>query len=330
MLEKEHKILVAGARGMVGSALVRCFQAQGFTHLLTPSHQELDYTDQLSVRTYLTANRPDIIVIAAAKVGGIWANMTYPADFMYENLMIASNLIHEAHKANISRLLFLGSSCIYPREAPQPIPEKALLTGPLEKTNEAYALAKIAGIKMCEYYRTQYGRSYISAMPTNLYGPKDNYHPENSHVIPGLIRRFHEAKCNKDTTVSIWGTGNALREFLYVDDLARACLHLLQHYDAPEQINIGSQDEVTIRELSGLIAKTVGFPGTITHDLTKPDGTPRKKTDITRISALGWQPRISLEEGLKLSYADFLTNLTQVEPSLDPTLNLDHDLDLHV
>lgn len=312
MLEKEHKILVAGARGMVGSALVRCFQAQGYTHLLTPSHQKLDYTDQLSVRNYLSINRPDIIVIAAAKVGGIWANMTYPAEFMYNNLMIAANLIHEAHKADISRLLFLGSSCIYPRESPQPIPEAALLTGPLEKTNEAYALAKIAGVKMCEYYRKQYGRSYISAMPTNLYGPKDNYHPENSHVIPGLIRRFHEAKCNRDKTVPIWGTGSALREFLYVDDLARACLHLLKHYDAPEQINIGSQDEVSIGELAALIATTVGFSGTITQDLTKPDGTPRKKTDTSRISALGWRSQVPLKEGLALSYADFLTNYSSL------------------
>src|ERR1700733_2592153 len=304
MLEKKDKILIAGAYGMVGSALVRCFQMQGYSQLLTPSHQELDYTDQRAVRTFMQAMRPDVVVIAAAKVGGIWANMTYPAEFIYINLMIACNLIHESHNAEVSRLLYLGSSCIYPREAPQPIAEAALLTGPLEKTNEAYALAKIAGVKMCQNYREQYGRCYISAMPTNLYGPNDNYHPENSHVIPALIRRFHTAQLNSDPEVAIWGTGNAFREFLYVDDLARACLHLLKYYDEPLQINIGSEDEVTILQLAEMIATVVGYEGKITCDLSKPDGSPRKKTDIQRITSLGWKPILSLKEGLQKSYED--------------------------
>jgi len=305
MLEKSDKILIAGAHGMVGSALVRCFKKEHYHQLFTPSRQELDYTDQQAVRSYLHQKRPNVIVIAAAKVGGIWANMTYPAEFIYMNLMIACNLIHEAHAAGINRLLFLGSSCIYPREAPQPIPEHALLTGPLEKTNEAYALAKIAGIKMCQHYREQYGRCYISAMPTNLYGPNDNYHPQNAHVIPALIRRFHEAKTSEAAAVSIWGTGQALREFLYVDDLASACLHLLKQYDGLEHINIGSEEEITIRELALQVAEVVGYRGALMHDLSKPDGTPRKKTDISRILSLGWRPTISLGEGLHKSYVDF-------------------------
>lgn len=307
-INKQDKILIAGARGMVGSALTRCFLAHDYSHLLTPSRQELDYIDQQAVRAYLLRERPQVVVIAAAKVGGIWANMTYPAEFIYTNLMIACNLIHESHAVGVERLLYLGSSCIYPRHAPQPIPESALLTAPLEKTNEAYALAKISGIKMCQHYRAQYGRNYISAMPTNLYGPKDNYHPENAHVIPALIRRFHEAKIHSFLEVPVWGSGHALREFLYVDDLAKACLHLLQHYDSPDQINVGSEDEVSIRQLASLIAETVGYSGKITHDLTKPDGTPRKKTDITRITSLGWKPTIPLQEGLQKSYADFLAN----------------------
>jgi GDP-L-fucose synthase len=306
MLKKSDKILIAGAHGMVGSALVACLQAGGFHHLLTPPHAELDYTDQLSVRHFLEKHQPQIVIIAAAKVGGIWANMHYPAEFIYTNMMIGSNLIHESHRAGISRLLYLGSTCIYPRDAPQPIPEEALLTGPLEKTNEAYALAKIACIKMCQFYRAQYGRSYICAMPTNLYGPHDNYHPENSHVIPGMLRRVHEAKLNNAPSVPIWGTGHARREFLYVEDLASAVLHLLQSYDAQDPINIGSLDEVTIRDLAIEIAKTVGYSGEITHDLSKPDGTPRKKTDISRILSLGWKPTTSLPIGLAKTYQDFL------------------------
>ncbi len=293
---------------MVGSALVRCLELQGFERPLTPSRDELDCTEQGEVREYLQRHRPDIVVIAAAKVGGIWANQSYPAEFIYTNLAIATHLIHESHRVGVPRLLFLGSSCIYPREAPQPIPEEALLTGPLEKTNEAYALAKIAGIKLCQHYRAQYGRSYISAMPTNLYGPNDNYHPEHSHVIPALIRRFHEARLSKASSVTMWGTGSAKREFLYVDDLAEALLHLLHHYDDATPINVGSTEEFTIQEVAEKIADTVGYRGKVMHDLTKPDGTPRKKTDIQRILALGWSPKVSLAEGLVSTYADFLSN----------------------
>jgi GDP-L-fucose synthase len=305
MLKKKDKVLIAGAHGMVGSALCRCFRSQSYCALLTPTRREVDYVNQESVRLYLQEHKPDVVIVAAAKVGGIWANISYPAEFIYMNLMIACNLIHESHLAGVSRLLYLGSSCIYPRLAPQPIPEEALLTAPLEKTNEAYALAKIAGVKMCEYYRAQYGRSYISAMPTNLYGPKDNYHPENAHVIPALIRRFHEAKLNSSPEVAIWGRGSALREFLYVEDLAKACLHLLQHYDEPMQINVGSEEEISIEQLAHMIAAVVGYQGKITYDPSKPDGTPRKKTDIGRILALGWRPTIPLQEGLKRSYVDF-------------------------
>ena len=283
-LHPDQTILIAGAEGMVGSAMTRLLSKSGYSHLLTPSRAALDYTDQAAVKAYLAANRPDVVVIAAAKVGGIYANMTYPAEFIYTNLMIASNLIHESYQMGVQRLLYLGSTCIYPREAPQPIPEEALLTGPLEKTNEAYALAKIAGIKLCEYYRQQYGCRYISAMPTNLYGPGDTYHPENAHVIPALIRRFHEAKRAALAEVSIWGTGKALREFLYVEDLAEACLFLLKHYDAPEQINVGSDEEISILEVAKEIAAVVGYEGNLVQDLSKPDGTPRKKSDITRIT----------------------------------------------
>jgi GDP-L-fucose synthase len=306
MLQKNDKILIAGAQGMVGSALVRLFLAQGYTQLLTPTRQELDCTNQAAVRAYLQRQRPDIVVIAAAKVGGIWANMTYPAEFIYINLMIACNLIHESYAAQVRRLLYLGSSCIYPRDALQPIAEGALLSSPLEKTNEAYALAKIAGIKMCQYYRAQYGCSYISAMPANLYGPNDNYHPENSHVIPALIRRFHEAKKKSLSEVAIWGTGRALREFLYVDDLATACLYLLHHYDEADHINVGSEEELSIHDLALAIAKVIGYSGSVNYDLSKPDGMPRKKSDIRRILSLGWRPTIPLSVGLKISYADFL------------------------
>ena len=294
---------------MVGSALAACLYGEGYDNLLAPSHSELDCIDQLAVRNYLQAHKPQVVVIAAAKVGGIWANMTYPAEFIYENLMIGSNLIHESHQADIPRLLYLGSTCIYPREAPQPMAEEVLLTGPLEETNEAYALAKIACIKMCQFYRAQYGRSYISAMPTNLYGPGDNYHPENSHVIPGLLRRFHEAKSSGSQTVQIWGTGQARREFLYVEDLARALLHLLQHYDEPGHINVGSLEEVAILHLAKQVALAVGYKGRIIHDLSKPDGMPRKKTDLSRILSLGWKPTISLEEGLKRTYQAFKNSL---------------------
>lgn len=304
-LHIDHKILIAGANGMVGSALSRELKGEGYQRLLLPCRKELDYTHQAAVRKYLKINKPDVVIVAAARVGGIYANMTYPAEFIYTNLMIASNLIHESYQAGVRRLLYLGSTCIYPREAPQPISEKALLTGPLEKTNEAYALAKIAGIKLCQYYRQQYGCRYISAMPTNLYGPGDNYHPENSHVIPGLIQRFHRAKEDNCPHVTVWGSGKALREFLYVEDLAKGCLYLLKHYNESEHINIGSQEEISIGELARLIAQVVGYKGEIIQDESKPDGTLRKKTDITKITGLGWKPHISLLEGLKRSYADF-------------------------
>ncbi|MCC5832960.1 MAG: GDP-L-fucose synthase [Chlamydiales bacterium] len=307
-LRTDQKIFIAGARGMVGSALTKLLSAKGYNSLLTPSPEELDCTDQSSVRAFISAHRPDVVIIAAAKVGGIYANMTYPAEFIYTNLMIASNLIHESYKAGVGRLLYLGSTCIYPREAPQPIPEEALLSGPLEVTNEAYALAKIAGIKLCQHYRLQYGCRYIAAMPTNLYGPGDNYHPENSHVIPGLMRRFHEAKEVDHPEVVIWGTGKALREFLYVDDLAKGCLFLLKHYDGPQHINIGSNEEVTIYRLAQMIAEVVGYRGELVQDLSKPDGTPRKKSDITRITKMGWAPEVPLFDGLKLSYQDFLAS----------------------
>jgi GDP-L-fucose synthase len=305
MLKKTDKILIAGSGGMVGQGLTRCLLREGYNNLLLPSRQEVDYTEQPAVRTYLRNNRPDVVIVAAAKVGGIWANMHYPAEFIYINLMIACNLIHESHLAGVPRLLYLGSSCIYPRNAPQPISEQALLSSPLEKTNEAYAIAKISGIKLCQTYRFQYGRQYISAMPTNLYGPNDSYHPENSHVIPALIRRFHEAKLASATEVTIWGSGSALREFLYVDDLAEACMHLLKHYNEGEQINIGSEEEISIHALATQIASVVGFNGKITHDFTKPEGTPRKKMDIQRILSLGWKPKTSLKEGLQKSYIDF-------------------------
>ncbi len=304
-LNPRHKILIAGAHGMVGSAFTRLLKVEGFNNLLIPTSKELDYTDQRAVRTYLQNERPDVVFVAAAKVGGIHANMTYPAEFIYTNLMIAANLINESYHADVGRLLYLGSTCIYPREAPQPIPESALLTGPLEKTNEAYALAKIAGVKLCQHYREQYGCRYISAMPTNLYGPGDNYHPENAHVLPALIRRFHEAKLAKSPEVVIWGTGKVRREFLYVEDLAKACLFLLRHYDAPSHINIGSNDEYTILEVAQEVARVVGYEGRLVHDLSKPDGTPRKKSDSTLIMSLGWSPETPLRMGLKVSYEDF-------------------------
>jgi len=291
---------------MVGSALVRALQARGYQKLLTPTRHVLDCLQQQAVATYLQEHRPDIVVIAAAKVGGIVANASFPADFLYENLMIAANLIHGAHLAGVSRLLFLGSTCIYPRHAPQPISEDALLSAPLEATNEAYAVAKICGVKLCQYYQQQHGRNYISAMPTNLYGPGDRYHLEYSHVIPALMMRFHEAKLEQAPSVTVWGTGRALREFLYVDDLAQACLFLLQSYHNPMPINIGSHEEVSIAQLAQMIADTVGYKGSITYDTSRPDGTPRKKTDISKITQLGWRPTTTLKEGLSLTYQDFL------------------------
>lgn len=303
------KIFIAGHRGMVGSALVREAEKQGGFEVLTTTRSELDLCDQSAVFKYLEDQKPDIVVIAAAKVGGIHANSTYPADFIYENLAIASNLVEGSRRADVPRVLFLGSTCIYPKMAPQPMPEDCLLTSPLEITNEAYAVAKIAGLKLCQHYRAQHGLAYHSAMPTNLYGPGDNYHPENSHVIPALIRRFHEAKERGDASVTIWGTGTPRREFLHVDDLAQACFHLLSLDSPPDWVNVGVGDDVTILHLASLVAKTVDFTGEILTDPSKPDGTPRKLVDITKIKETGWSPKVPFEEGLAAAYQDFLSTL---------------------
>jgi GDP-L-fucose synthase len=311
------RIYVAGHRGMVGSAIVRALERHGGYAVVTRTHAELDLIEQQAVREFFRAERPDAVVMAAAKVGGIHANDAYPAEFIYENLMVQANVIHEAWRAGTRRLLFLGSSCIYPRLAPQPMREEVLLTGKLEPTNEPYAIAKIAGIKQCEAYNRQYGTDFRSVMPTNLYGPGDNYHAENSHVIPGLLRRFHEAKAAGAPEVVIWGTGSPRREFLYVDDLADASVRVLQldraTYDsvtlpALSHINVGSGEDISIRDLAELIGKVVGYRGRIEYDAAKPDGAPRKLMDIGRLKALGWCPRVALEEGLAMAYQDFLTS----------------------
>lgn len=306
MLDPQTSIYVAGHRGMVGSAVVRCLQQQGFSRLLLRSRTELDLTNQTAVQSFFDEHRPDAVVFAAARVGGILANSTYPADFLYENLIMASNAVNAAFNAGTRRFLFLGSTCIYPRLAPQPIPEDSLLTLPLEPTNEAYAIAKIAGLKLCEFYRRQHSVLFHSAMPTNLYGPGDNYHPENSHVLPAMIRRFHEAAVTGAQEVRIWGTGTPLREFLHVNDLAAAILHLLQLPDPPDLVNVGSGQEISILELAQLVARVVGYSGRITTDPSKPDGTPRKLCDIRRIQSTGWQPRITLEDGIRDAWQDFL------------------------
>jgi len=314
-VDPEAKVYVAGHRGMVGAAIVRALARRGATRIVTRTHAELDLASQADVRAFFESECPDSVVLAAAKVGGIHANDTYPADFIYENLMIEANVIHEAWRAGVKHLLFLGSSCIYPRMAGQPMREDALLTGPLEPTNEPYAIAKIAGIKLCESYNRQHGTDYRSVMPTNLYGPGDNYHPENSHVIPALIRRFHEAKEAGADKVVIWGTGTPRREFLYVDDMAEACVHVMEldraAYEANTRpmlshINVGTGEDIAIAELAALVAKTVGFRGRIEQDPSKPDGTPRKLMDVGRLRALGWAPRVGLAEGLALAYRDFL------------------------
>jgi GDP-L-fucose synthase len=311
------KIYVAGHRGMVGSAIVRRLLAQGVARerIVTRTHSELDLTDQAAVRAFFEAERPDEVYLAAAKVGGIHANNTYPADFIYVNLMIQANVINSAFATGVRKLLFLGSSCIYPKLAPQPMAEAALLTGTLEATNEPYAIAKIAGIKLCESYNRQHGVDYRSVMPTNLYGPGDNYHPENSHVIPALLRRFHEARQQGAPAVVIWGSGTPRREFLYVDDMAAASVHVMnlepgvyREHTEPmlSHINVGFGDDLTILELAQLVASTVGYSGRVELDPGKPDGTPRKLMDSTRLRALGWQPRVALEEGLRLAYEDFM------------------------
>ena len=304
------KLFIAGHRGMVGSALVREAAKLGGYQVITTTRDQLDLCSQEAVFDFLATEKPDIVIIAAAKVGGIHANSTYPADFIYENLTIAANLIEGSRQADVPRVLFLGSSCIYPKMAPQPMPEDCLLTSPLEVTNEAYAIAKIAGLKLCQHYRAQHGITYHSAMPTNLYGPGDNYHPENSHVIPALIRRFHEAKENGAETVTIWGTGTPRREFLHVDDLAAACFHLLSLDSPPDWVNVGVGEDVTIFELASLVAETVGYQGQILTDPTKPDGTPRKLLDISLIKNTGWSPVVPFRDGLAAAYQDFLTTLS--------------------
>jgi len=302
-LKTDAKIFVTGHRGMVGSALVRRLQAGGYTRLITRTHEELDLVDQHAVHAFLAAECPDYIFIAAAKVGGIQANNVYRADFLYQNLMIAANLIHGAHLAGVQRLMFLASSCIYPREAPQPITEDSLLTGALEQTNEPYAIAKIAGVKLAESYNRQHGRQYVSVMPTNLYGPNDNYDLATSHVLPALIRKAHEAKQRGDTELVVWGSGTPRREFLYVDDLADACVHLMERgYDGP-LVNIGCGEDVTIRELAETVMDVVGCRAKITFDASKPDGTPRKLLDVSRLATLGWRARTPLREGIAHAYA---------------------------
>lgn len=318
-MNKSAKIYVAGHRGLVGSALVRQLQAQGYSNLLTRTRAELDLTDQRAVATFFAAEKPDYVFLAAAKVGGIHANNTYPADFIHDNLLIQNNVIHQSYVNGVKRLLFLGSSCIYPRDCPQPIKEEYLLTGPLEPTNRPYALAKISGIEMCWSYNRQYGTQYLAAMPTNLYGPGDNYHPENSHVIPALIRKFHEAKINGADTVTIWGTGTPKREFLYSDDMAEACLFLMQlpenefrlllahdrNDGLPPLVNVGAGTDITIKELAELIGSIVGYSGDLIFDKTKPDGTMRKMMDVSLINSLGWKRSTSLHDGLVVAYENY-------------------------
>jgi len=299
------KIYIAGHLGMVGSSIRRKLVREGFDHFVERSSGQLDLREQERVRAFFEKEKPDYVFLAAAKVGGIVANNTYRADFIYDNLMVQTNIIHEAYRAKVKKLVFLGSSCIYPKLAPQPLREEYLLTGPLEHTNEPYAIAKIAGIKTCEAYRDQYGCNFISVMPTNLYGPNDNYHPQNAHVLPALIRRFHEAKINKDPSVIVWGTGAVRREFLHSDDFADACFYLMQHYDEREFVNIGSGNDISIKELAMLIREIVGYEGELRFDHSKPDGTPRKLMDISRLSALGWAPKISLKQGIAEVYQDF-------------------------
>lgn len=306
MLTPDTSIYVAGHRGMVGSALVRALQAQGCTRLLLRTHKELDLLDQAAVDAFFAKEKPGVAIIAAARVGGIHANNAYPAQFIHENLAIALNTVHAAYRHGVKRLLFLGSSCIYPKHAPQPMPEDCLLTGPLEPTNEAYAIAKIAGLKLCQFYRREHGVLFHSAMPTNLYGPGDYYHPTNSHVLPALLRRFHEAKLAGLPEVTLWGTGTPRREFLHTDDLAAGCLHLLQLENPPDWVNLGYGDDVTILELAGLVKEVTGFAGRLVFDATKPDGTPRKLMDNARIRATGWAPRVNLREGVTRTYQDFL------------------------
>lgn len=312
-MEKEAKIYVAGHRGMVGSAIVRQLNRQGYNNIITRTHAQLDLTDQRAVDSFFETEKPDYVFLAAAKVGGIVANAKAPADFMYENMMLEMNVIHAAWKSGVKKLQFLGSSCIYPRMAPQPMPESCLLTSALEQTNEAYALAKISGLKYCSYLRRQYGADFISVMPTNLYGPNDNYHPEHSHVLPALIRRFHEAKESGAESVTCWGDGSPLREFLYVDDLADLCVFLMNNYSGEETVNAGTGKELTIRELTEMVARVIGYEGRIEWDTTRPNGTPRKLLDVSKATRLGWTYTTELETGIRLAYSDFLTNPLRAE-----------------
>lgn len=312
-MEKNGKIYIAGHRGMVGSAICRALKKNGYDNLIMRTHNELDLSRQNEVETFFEEEKPEYVFLGAAKVGGILANSEASADFMYENMILEMNVIHSAWQNGCKKLLFLGSSCIYPRMAAQPMPENCLLTGELEKTNEAYALAKISGLKYCEYLNKQYGTDYISVMPTNLYGPNDNYHPIHSHVLPALIRRFHEAKERGMREVICWGTGKPLREFLYVDDLADACVYLMNYYSGNETVNVGTGKELTIKDLTELVAKTVGYTGGIRWDETKPDGTPRKLLDVSKLEKLGWHYTTELEEGIQLTYQDFIHNPMRTE-----------------
>ncbi|MDQ6905040.1 MAG: GDP-L-fucose synthase [Bacteroidota bacterium] len=311
-MNKQDKIYVAGHRGMVGSAIVRKLKEEGFTNIISKSSSELDLRNQQAVKDFFESEKPAYVFLAAAKVGGIMANNTYKADFLIDNLLIETNIIDAAYKNDVKKLMFLGSSCIYPKLAPQPLKEEYLLSGYLEATNEPYAIAKIAGIKLCEYYREQFGCNYISVMPTNLYGPNDNYDLQNSHVLPALIRKFHAAKINGDDNVTVWGSGSPKREFLYVDDLANACYYLMLNYNEKQFLNIGTGEDLTILELAELIKKITGFEGEIIWDKTKPDGTPRKLMDVSKAHSLGWKHEINLEEGIKKTYTNFL----QTEPEI--------------
>jgi len=307
-MNQQATLYVAGHRGMVGSAIVRNLQAKGYETIITRTSSELDLRNQAAVADFFATEKPEYVFLAAAKVGGILANNTYRADFLYDNLMIESNIIHSAHKNGVTKLLFLGSSCIYPKMAPQPLQEESLLTGLLEQTNEPYAIAKIAGIKLCEAYRIQYGVNFVSAMPTNLYGPNDNYDLQGSHVLPALIRKFHEAKINNQPTVEVWGTGSPRREFLHADDLADACVFLMLNYDGELFVNVGTGEDVTIRELAEMVQDVVGYEGELRWNTDKPDGTPRKLMDVSRLHNLGWKHTTDLREGLELTYQDFLAN----------------------
>jgi GDP-L-fucose synthase len=306
-MEKKSKIYIAGHRGMVGSAIHRKLTKEGYTNIVTRTSAELDLRDQQQVTDFFATEKPEYVFLAAAKVGGIVANNTYRAEFLYENLQIQNNIIHQSYLNGVTKLMFLGSSCIYPKMAPQPLKEEYLLTGLLEQTNEPYAIAKIAGIKMCDAYRAQYGCNYISVMPTNLYGYNDNYHPQNSHVLPAMIRRFHEAKVNGTPDVTIWGTGSPMREFLFADDLAEACFYLMLNYDEEGLVNIGTGEDITIKDLAYLVKKVIGYEGGINFDTTKPDGTPRKLMDVSKLHSKGWKHTVELEDGIKMAYQDFLS-----------------------